>query len=884
MFRLVTNLSLARFIALACMTILLSDQSIQRASAVGLVYVDADPLGGNVGPLTAFESPKSDTSNLWGSRADFGSNSTLYESSVAEDSPEITQTLTGLTPGASYDVYAVYWSDQDENWTIRAGIASGVNTLYDLTGPTGTNPIPNSTQGVAASLAVWDAPPAAGAAAPDTGTFVQRPSNPLIMLLGKAGTAVADGSGNLPVFIDDVASAGAGRRTWFDGVAYAPAGTVVAATATLNRSTGLITINNPTAQNFDIKAIHIESAASGGLNASTWNAVHNSNAGWTITTPADPPNTPYISLLEENGNGSTISLAPGGGSISFGNVWNKSPYDHVVIWLTMADGSIAAMVPQFTGTVTANTDFNGDGVTNLADFQAMLANMQTNVSTGTKVEAFRKGDTNGDLSIDFADFSNFRTAYNAAHGAGAFNQLLAQVPEPSSLALFAVLGALLTNFRRRRAAPLAAAMLVATVFTTSSRAIDLLDVDINARSNATNTAPGYSAFTLSNSGAQPNGTANVNGYTISLTAVNSSGIAAGAIDDRVRTTPTGTPPLYQIYQDFVFSGTSVGVGGGMDLNVSGGSLAPNTTYSFSLYSFDQGTGGGRTVNWLDGNNANTPVATSFFNGTTLPTTDTQYKFSGLATTDATGKLLIKGRSTQPTAGNNVFLNGFEIAPVNELTLEVNTVTGQSRILDTQAGSFDASYYEIRSAGGSLNSAGWTSLDDAEATPDPVGNGWDEVPASNANILSEVNLTSKTTFTPGSSTSLGNIFSIGAAHDVRFLYAGPNETQLRNGIVKYVTSVVGVQGDYNGNGVVDMADYVLWRNGGPLQNEVNSPGVVDASDYTYWRSRFGATTGSGSGLGESAVPEPASILLVMALGGCLLTSRAHRACRPLFACG
>ena len=27
------------------------------------------------------------------------------------------------------------------------------------------------------------------------------------------------------------------------------------------------------------------------------------------------------------------------------------------------------------------------------------------------------------------------------------------------------------------------------------------------------------------------------------------------------------------------------------------------------------------------------------------------------------------------------------------------------------------------------------------------------------------------------------------------------------------------GDYNGNGVVDGPDYVVWRNGGPLLNEV-----------------------------------------------------------------
>jgi hypothetical protein len=82
---------------------------------------------------------------------------------------------------------------------------------------------------------------------------------------------------------------------------------------------------------------------------------------------------------------------------------------------------------------------------------------------------------------------------------------------------------------------------------------------------------------------------------------------------------------------------------------------------------------------------------------------------------------------------------------------------------------------------------------------------------------------------------------------------------------------GVPGDYNGNGVVDMADYVLWRNGGPLQNEVNTPGVVDASDYTYWRSRFGATTGSGSAFGGAAVPEPATWLL-MSFAIILLGSR------------
>jgi hypothetical protein len=74
-----------------------------------------------------------------------------------------------------------------------------------------------------------------------------------------------------------------------------------------------------------------------------------------------------------------------------------------------------------------------------------------------------------------------------------------------------------------------------------------------------------------------------------------------------------------------------------------------------------------------------------------------------------------------------------------------------------------------------------------------------------------------------------------------------------------TISAGVAGDYNGNGVVDAADYVVWRNGGPLQNESATPGVTDAADYDFWRSRFGATSASGSG---SAVPEPTAAFLML----------------------
>ena len=70
----------------------------------------------------------------------------------------------------------------------------------------------------------------------------------------------------------------------------------------------------------------------------------------------------------------------------------------------------------------------------------------------------------------------------------------------------------------------------------------------------------------------------------------------------------------------------------------------------------------------------------------------------------------------------------------------------------------------------------------------------------------------------------------------------------------------VAGDYNGNGTVDAADYVLWRKGGPLQNDP-TPGVQPA-DYGVWRANFGQGSGAAAGLSSAqAVPEPGAVLLL-----------------------
>ena len=76
---------------------------------------------------------------------------------------------------------------------------------------------------------------------------------------------------------------------------------------------------------------------------------------------------------------------------------------------------------------------------------------------------------------------------------------------------------------------------------------------------------------------------------------------------------------------------------------------------------------------------------------------------------------------------------------------------------------------------------------------------------------------------------------------------------------------GVAGDYNGNGIVDAADYTVWRDhlgqafSLPNRSSLNS-GPIGQADYDFWKSRFGLTSGSGS-LSGSSVPEPTSVALL-----------------------
>jgi cyclophilin family peptidyl-prolyl cis-trans isomerase len=97
------------------------------------------------------------------------------------------------------------------------------------------------------------------------------------------------------------------------------------------------------------------------------------------------------------------------------------------------------------------------------------------------------------------------------------------------------------------------------------------------------------------------------------------------------------------------------------------------------------------------------------------------------------------------------------------------------------------------------------------------------------------------------------------------FTGNSITQVRVANTVTVTSVHVVNfatGDYDFNGVVNNADYTVWKNSyGSTTNAAadgNGNGIVDAADYTIWRDTLGQTGATGSGA-AAAVPETRSLL-------------------------
>jgi hypothetical protein len=236
------------------------------------------------------------------------------------------------------------------------------------------------------------------------------------------------------------------------------------------------------------------------------------------------------------------------------------------------------------------------------------------------------------------------------------------------------------------------------------------------------------------------------------------------------------------------------------------------------------------------------------NSTTVPNVD-------LSQIDVAGNL---SEPTRPgiefDANGQLSTTGFTSIDL-VLRFRVSALAGQNSFVG----------HELEMSGVGFGGSGGIAFISEEAT-DTVGGALDPIVATFDNTTGYFQLSDSTTYLPTSQiTVVMNVF-----------VAGTSSTGTVNlaTFAHYVTQTgpPGPTGDYNQDGIVDAADYVLWRNSeglsGPgLAADGDGDEVVDSDDYNIWRSNYGATLGSASSLNAPSgfivtVPEPTSLALML----------------------
>lgn len=89
------------------------------------------------------------------------------------------------------------------------------------------------------------------------------------------------------------------------------------------------------------------------------------------------------------------------------------------------------------------------------------------------------------------------------------------------------------------------------------------------------------------------------------------------------------------------------------------------------------------------------------------------------------------------------------------------------------------------------------------------------------------------------------------------------------------------GDFNGDGVVNLADYTVWRDNlgateDALLNNNGTGGIIDTDDYNLWKSSFTPPGAITAAVAPTAVPEPGALGLLAVAATLLGYSTRRRA--------
>lgn len=469
-------------------------------------------------------------------------------------------------------------------------------------------------------------------------------------------------------------------------------------------------------------------------------------------------------------------------------------------------------------------DFDDDFDIDVADWLVLRDQLLAVNGELPNMSLYAQGDINFDGAIDSSDFLLFRQSFLLLNDndTEAFASIVSH-PEPSTLAVL-ILGLCGVSRRRVRRGSCRADKPVGFQKVAIKRS-SVLSACIAIAILSMALAPAsHAALTITDDGpAAPSGSLLENPGNNSFTRI--SDPTSGALRIRGTSFTTANDPLslsaITLQMRLDNAGVSVPSAGNNGLRLQlweiGSSVAPSNGISL-----------------LDdtGDFPLTMSAGEFFtmnlDSTITLDPNTEYAFSvewaSSAGNDiylaqsggfggANDTLLFNGSSALEVNSRNTgqdltfFLQG-AVDPGQRMTLEIDTTSGALRMKGPTSENQDVFYYQVDSANGLLNTAGWYSLQDQdfEGSGAPGdGMGWEEAGGSGASALAEAFLLGHSTMTATTTINMGRVFDVDAGFtpeaDLSMLYRLADGSLRQANIVTFT----GLLGDFDGDGDRDATD-------------------------------------------------------------------------------
>jgi hypothetical protein len=215
---------------------------------------------------------------------------------------------------------------------------------------------------------------------------------------------------------------------------------------------------------------------------------------------------------------------------------------------------------------------------------------------------------------------------------------------------------------------------------------------------------------------------------------------------------------------------------------------------------------------------------------------------------------------------------------NNIGVTVDLSNGKAYLENESPNALTINGYTIESSSGLLNvGSGYAGLGGSfhKAPAVPDGNGLGELDPTGAGKLLASSMAANVlgfdlgTVVANDPTSL---FLANGDLTFNFILDGVGAAS-RTGFVKFINIPAALPGDFNGDLVVDAADYTVWRDnlGAPTDDALMGAGDgfpgVDAGDFAVWTTNFGQAGGTGAMVtaSVSAVPEPGTAMFCVAAG-------------------